>query len=658
MAQFGRNFQIKTILTFYFGLSLRATVTCHQNLCENVLLFVRLTHVKSMIQCSAVKSFSESRQAQTASTVFDDFSWLNCRATYWTVIALILTVYSYPALRTAFTTRSTGLPAVSAPDLGLYLSLSQLDKEKSGAVINPYYHISVRPGSAAYIKFGSGPMFFGLVNDLFAGRTWWALFAWNLMWWLLLCLAGIWLFERFLPQPSVELVVAGLSLLMLFSIEGFGHLLRASIHLLPMRFSIELPYIRPFSPQVIMPLFLCYLGLQIRALSGKSVAAWGIMALLQFMALTAFPFATIMMAGTTAVPALWYIFSRPSDSAWRVVLGFVLVCALADIAFALYGSAGLGLGFPGQGSLIKFEPSLMGKSIGTMWVVTGILVAAIVGTPKIRPEVKWPLVGLGLSNMWFVLGDAFVSEPVFFLSQHIGYFYQSTIVILLIFLVSAYFPSGSQSLRYARILSLAVVGLCGIYGLLMAEGNYRINLPYNMVQADLATWFGHGKVSANDLVVTQFEGAEYDACEWIPLLSKAEVLYCRNAQLSLTAEQNRNVQRLREVLYLYFDGKDRQWLENSTQFERYGLYGELSSYRKLEERAQRIATLRREMLPIFDRAEHHDPTISDFFRHFGRVWIVRDAQTPAFVDERFASYLDIKEKEKVGGLLIMSATPK
>jgi hypothetical protein len=611
-----------------------------------------------MIQSNAVQSFADSLQAPTAGTVLDDSSWLNRRAAYLTVIAVILSVYSYPALRTAFTTRSTRLPAVSAPDLGLYLSLSKHDKEKGGAIMNPYYHISVPAGSVAYIKFRLGPLLFGLVNDLFVGRIWWALFVWNLLWWLLLCLAGIWLFERFLPQPSVELVLAGLSLLMLFSIEGFGHLLRASIHLLPMRLFVELPYLRPFSPQVIMPLFLCYVGLQIRALSGKSVAAWGIMAFLQFMALTAFPFATLVMAGMTAVAALWYIFARHRDSAWRVVLGFFLVCALADIAFALHGSAGLGLGFPGQSSLIKFQPSLVGKSIGNLWVMTGILVAATAVTRKLRPEVKWPLVGLGLSNMLFVLGDAVVSEPVFFLSQHIGYFYQSTIVILFMFLVSAHIPSGSQSLRFVRILSLATAGLCFVYGFLMAEGNYRINLRYNVIQADLSAWFGRGKVSANDLVVTQFEGTQYDACEWIPLLSEAEVLYCRNAQLALTAEQNRDVQRLREVLYLYFDGKDHQWLEISTQFERYGLYGEISSYRTPEERVQRIAALRHEMLPFFDRVENEDPAISQFFRHFGRVWIVREAQAPAFVDARLNSYLDTKEQERVGSLVIASATPK
>jgi len=36
-------------------------------------------------------------------------------------------------------------------------------------------------------------------------------------------------------------------------------------------------------------------------------------------------------------------------------------------------------------------------------------------------------------------------------------------------------------------------------------------------------------------------------------------------QLALMGEQNLSVQRLREVLCLYLNGKDRHWLETTTQ---------------------------------------------------------------------------------------------
>lgn len=573
------------------------------------------------------------------------------------VSAVILSLYSYPALRTAFTTSSLRLPAVSAPDLGLYLSLSKNEKDQNGATLNPYYRIPV-PYAVGYLKFRLGPALFAVMNNLFGGRIWLALFAWNILWWLFLCLATIWLFDRWLPRPAAELVLAGVSLLTLVSFDGFVRVITDWIHLSPAWISGGLPYIRPFAPQMVVPLLLCYCSLQIRALNGKNIAVWGFMALLQFVAFTAFPYGTLMMAGTTAAASLWYIFNRPRESAWILVLGFLLVCAAADIGFAVHGASGFHYSFPGETSLIRFQPSLVAKSIGKLWLVTAILVAATAFSRKLRPELKWPLVGLGLSNMFFVLGDAVIPERIFYLSDHIGHFYQPTIAILLIFLVSAYLPGGPRPLQRTRTVSLAIVGLCFIYGFLMAEGNYRTNLGYNVVQADLASWFGRGEVSAHDLVITQFSGTQYDACEWIPLLSEAEVLYCRNAQLALTPEQNRDVQRLREVLYLYFGGKDHQWVETAAGFERYGLYGELSSFRGPGERDARIIALRQEMLPLFERIENEDPSIHSFFRRFRRVWIIREKQNPFFVDTRLATYLNLEGQQASGSLQITSSEPK
>jgi hypothetical protein len=188
----------------------------------------------------------------------------------------------------------------------------------------------------------------------------------------------------------------------------------------------------------------------------------------------------------------------------------------------------------------------------------------------------------------------------------------------------------------------------------MAEGNYRANLAFNLEQAEMSRWFARGEVSAEDLVITRFETTAYDNCEWIPLLSEAEVLYCRNAQLALTPEQNGDVQRLREVLYMYFDGKDHLWLENSTHFERYGLYGDLSSFRKPEELAARVVALRNELHPLFDRIENNDPSTRAFFRRFRRVWIIQ-SPNDTFVTPRLESYLNLKDQETTGSLVVISS---
>jgi hypothetical protein len=241
---------------------------------------------------------------------------------------------------------------------------------------------------------------------------------------------------------------------------------------------------------------------------------------------------------------------------------------------------------------------------------------------------------------------------------HIPYFYNSTLVILFAFVVAAWLPDTDRAHRRIRIASVAIVVLCCGSGLLLAEGNYVSNLKYNSEQADLARWFARDEVLPNDLVITRFTGSSYDNCEWVPLLSDAEVMYCRNAQLTLTAQQNREIQRLREVLYLYFSGKDQHWLENATQFEQYGLYGEISSFHAPAERSARIVALRQEMLPLFEQVEHGEPTTTEFFRRFRRVWVLQNRADQGFRDDRLSSYLEINGREEAGTLMVTMAMPK
>ena len=127
---------------------------------------------------------------------------------------------------------------------------------------------------------------------------------------------------------------------------------------------------------------------------------------------------------------------------------------------------------------------------------------------------------------------------------------------------------------------------------------------------------------------------------------------------SFTPDQNRDVQRLREVLYLYFDGKDHQWLESTSQFARTGLYGELSSFRTPEELNARIVSLRQEKRPLIDPVKRNDPSITSFFRRFRRVWVIQNRENHLFVNERLASYFDLQQPETSGRLLITPAQPK
>ena len=101
-------------------------------------------------------------------------------------VALILFIYSYPALKARADFGPASLPPIFAPDLSLYLNLSSVKTISPGIVLNPYYLVPVPANGTAYLKFRLGAVLFNSWNKLLAGRMWLAMFLWNLFWLALL----------------------------------------------------------------------------------------------------------------------------------------------------------------------------------------------------------------------------------------------------------------------------------------------------------------------------------------------------------------------------------------------------------------------------------------------------------------------------------------
>src|ERR1700690_1209961 len=207
------------------------------------------------------------------------------------------------------------------------------------------------------------------------GRTWLALFIWNLFWWGLLCLAALWLFEKYLPLASLGVVLTGLGLLMFFNFGVLKTLLAAWAHLPSLAGfqSLDLPYMRAFIPQVAVVFLLAYLGLQMEVLRRSRPLLWVAMGGLQFFALTIFPYATLMMAGLTSVSVLWQLFFRKQQAAWLAVLVYGAGCAMVDGAFLKHGSLGF---YASSASPIHFQPGLLIHLMGGNWLLLAVITVA------------------------------------------------------------------------------------------------------------------------------------------------------------------------------------------------------------------------------------------------------------------------------------------
>lgn len=574
------------------------------------------------------------------------------------LILLVLGIYSYPAIKTSAATGSRVLPPASAPDLSLYMNISQIRNISSTEVLDPYYGVAAPVARLGYLKFRLPFQLFGGLSTALHGNLWWTLLLWNLFWWCLLCLVAIWFFRQLLPDGSTELVLGGLAVLMFFNFGVLQSQLAAWIHLPSFEAfrHLELPYIRPFFPQIPIPLLILYLGLQIKALQKGTWRLWAAMGTIQLLAFMIFPYAVLMMAGITAVAVLGQFVSAGRPLQWRTLSIYTLACAAGDLLFLFHGGGVARTGAPGQYSLIHIQLSVLPHRIGGMWLVLAVLTTLVWFVRDSAAEVRWPLIGLGLSNLFLLAGDAFFSETALQVSVHAGYFVQLTAAVLFIFLLSA-------ALRYLQnrrltwqVAMCIVATLLVVNGMLIAYGTYQAFLPPNHERAELTRFSQFDPLQADDLVIARSLDVD-DDCAWVPLISSSHVLYCRSAQVLLSPEQNQQIQRFRQALYLYFTNRDGRWVEQIlespnaiNELMRLMFLGQVTSDRA--ERQKGVDALRAELLPMLTRVEQRDSSVRSFFSRYKRVVVVDNVNHPYFSRSRLADYLKIEKEQSFGSLVI------
>jgi hypothetical protein len=582
---------------------------------------------------------------------------------FLSAIVLVLGIYSYPALRTTRATSSRALPPISAPDLSLYLNISEIKTTSDGQVIDPYYGVPVPSARMGYLKFRLAFILFERLHRLLHANLWWTLFLWNLFWWGFLCALAVWFFQQFLPDPSPVVVLAGIAFLMFFNFGILQSEFAAWAHLFSWRGfqSVELAYIRPFFPQIPIPLLVLYLGLQIKALEKRSGWLWAAMAATQFVAFVIFPYAMLMMAGITAVAVFGQLISKREQTAWLTVAGYALVCGVADMLFFFHGSQIARTGAPGQYALVHLDLSMLPHRIGGMWLVLAALTALMFVIRDLAPEIKWTLVGLGLTNLFLLVGDAFFSETALQMSHHGGYFVHLTAAILFVFLLSAGFRYWTNWKPALRIVMGAITALLVVNGFLIAHATYQVTLSTYEVQAELAQSLKADPPLATDLVIARSLFVD-DDCALVPLLSNSHSLFCRNAQVLLSPEQNQQIQRFRQALYLYFTNRDDRWVEHilddpnaMSELTRLMFLGQVEA--NAEDRQRGVESVRQELIPLLIKVQNHDPVVRSFFAQYRRVMVIDHVADPYFSTQRLSAYLKIERQQTVGKLLILDCAP-
>jgi len=578
-------------------------------------------------------------------------------------VVLTLAIYSYPAIKTTAVTGLRALPPATAPDLSLYLNISAMKTTAGGQLVDPYYGVTVPTARMGYSKFRLAFVLFDQLRHLLSGNFWWSQLTWNLFWWAALCALAWWFFQEFLPERSVEITLLGLAILMFFNFGILRSCFAAWIHLLSLRGfrGVEFPYIRPFFPQLPIPLLLLYLGVQIKALQQRRAWAWTAMAITQLLAFMIFPYAMLMMAGITAIALTGILFERTQQFPWPTALVYGITCGVCDLGFFLRGTGVARTGSSGQYSLIHVQLSTLPHRIGGMWMLLAALTASLFFIRDLAPEIKWPLAGLGATNLLLMLGDAFFSETLLQVSVHAGYFIHFSASILLMFGLATSFRLLNRNSHVWRVAVVAAIALLVLNGALIAQATYLASLPQNRENAELARSLQTDPPQADDLVIARAVVVD-DNCAWVPLFTDSHVLFCRNAQVLLSPEQNRDIHRLRQALYLYFTGRDTGWVDHVIQdprsendLLRLMFLGQATS--DSSDRAVGINELKTDLIPRLASVQQKDAQVRTFFSQYKRIFVVDNLAHPSFVRSRLSSYLQIEQQTNTGGLLLLRCKP-
>jgi hypothetical protein len=426
--------------------------------------------------------------------------------------------------------------------------------------------------------------------------------------------------------------------------------------------TIGLPFMRAFVPLMPTTLLVAYLVLQIEALRRPDrVLIWAAMGAVQLAGLAMFPYVSLMMAGITAVSAVGGGLLVRGRRSWMVVLVYGVLCGIADATFALRGSLGF---YSEHSSLIHFQPELLRALIGGNWVLLGALTIAVLLSKNIVPEVRWPLVGLGATNWLLMLGDIVVPAKTILLSHHVSHFIHTTMAILVAFLGSAVLatrPRQFSGMKWVVACASAIVIATGV---LLSVGNYRGSLLPNKEIAELAEILsGSSKPNPGYLVIARSRNVD-DPCGWISPLTGNPVLYCTSAEVMLTPQQNVDIHRFRQAIYLYLTGRGSAWLRGmlagpkrlDVMYE-LGYWAESASPSPAEHE-DGVRAIENELLPLLEKVERGDPEIGKFFRQFPGVTVIDSRQTPIFSHERLALLLRMDGERESGLFRISNYTPQ
>lgn len=586
---------------------------------------------------------------------------IRAQAIAWTAVTVVvLAIYSYPYLRNWRAIGVSKLPPLLSDNVYLYLNLAKLPEIGGQTVVNPWYGNTVPEQEIAYRRFGLAIHSFRALDQLTAGNTALALLIWNTGWIIATTLSALWLLSLFGLRTDVPALGFAASVILLLHIpvvlSAINHWAQTGRTIL-----LTLPYYRSFFPQVAIPLLLLYLGFQIKALSSQSSVWWIAMAALQFVAFASFPYAALLMGGTSLVATAVVLLRGRSSFRLGHCLLFVALSFLADVFFLLKtGSPARGFGKE-QHSIFDVKAVWPNRyQLLIAFLMIG-LISVIILIDRLRAlPMTATMIGLA-ATMLFVPGMAAIFfSPVLQIPLHMYYFTHTVLAALAAGTIGVLNHSSQRrSVRTSILVSGTVaVGLVGLTAAAMSGAFFE---RQNAANGRLARALESMSLAQNDLLIVPSDSDDSIA-SWYPLVGRTSVLFYYYGEYFVPASDDRE-HWYRLSLYLHLKGRDAQSIGRALTLRGFSEETHfLVGHRRLQllfgpRRNEALDLVKRDLLPQLLEIEQNRSGASRFFRRYRRIVVVDRFNRPIFSEERLRQHIRFEKESNIDEFEIRVGSP-
>ena len=565
-------------------------------------------------------------------------------------------LYQFPYVLTLAKTGWTVLPPVLEADQTLYFNLSNIQRVSDTQVVNPWYGDPVSAVDVPHLRFSITFVLFHLTHRICQSWTL-AMLVWAAIWAALMFIAAVFCLDSLFPSATAELKLAiGLALLVLqppwvYLAEFTGLPNLAGF------FQLHLPYLRFAIPQVIVPVVFAYVGLQSRVLKQEVEehhSRWllAAMVILQFAVCISFPYFLPVLATGTAFAILLSKLSRSHIAwSWTSVLSFGAICGLLDLGYLALG--GLGKSHGNVQFVPHFRPEMILPCVRP-FVVCLVVVSTLAMFSRASIGSKATAAGLAFSNALFGFCDVFFRPE----AQILGHpHYLIALTTWLPIFVFAVPHLGKIDLR---ALSATILVFALMFGLWEGFASYRSSIASNILQAAAISEVKKLSLTQRDLVVATAQFAD-DISSWIPLVSRARVLYTPDGENILSAADTQTEQPFRQAIYLSIAGVDTTILTAITakdrldnRFDPLLQQGDRGYQRSplIADRLHARSLVEARLSPLLARLNSEPAAVIDFLQAYNRIIIIEGSDQTLFNPSSFQRWIHIDKSYENNGVRV------